>query len=65
MKVTYVGRSRAGITVIVGDGEAFCAFNESVDVPDEIAESLLSQDGQWTATSTTKKASPANVPKED
>lgn len=55
MKVTYTGRHRA---VEVDAAGVTVANGESIDVPDEIAESLLRQTGQWAKAAAKKSPTP-------
>jgi hypothetical protein len=55
MKITYIGRSTVGITVPVDGAERFVAHGDSVDLPAELAASLLEQDTEWAPV----KASPS------
>lgn len=66
MEVTYVGASSVGVELVLPDGGCvFVPHGGSVDVPDEVAENLLTQGGQWEKAPTPHKAAPATVPEED
>lgn len=62
MKVTYTGRHRA---VEVDAAGVIVANGETIDVPDEIAESLLRQTGQWEKAAATAKKSPTPTKNEE
>lgn len=53
MRVKYVGRHRA---VEVDAAGVIVANGETIDVPDEIAASLLTQRGQWEPVKSTPKS---------
>ena len=46
-KVRYIGRASNGVTVDIGGTAVHVPHGETIDVEDDVAESLLNQDGQW------------------
>ena len=58
--LTYVGTCTAGVEIATPLFSAYCAHGGSVDVPDDIADSLLEQSSNWIITkpknSNTKEA---------
>ena len=53
MKIRYTGRHTAGVDVdVVG---VHVALGETVDLPTDIAKSLLTQTGEWTRPTKEKK----------
>lgn len=57
-KVTYQGKHDE-VRVPVGQIEHVCARGSSIEVPVQVAESLLRQGSNWAETTTAKKAAPA------
>jgi hypothetical protein len=48
--LTYVGTCTAGVEIATPTFAAFCEHGGSVDVPDDIAASLLEQAANWITT---------------
>jgi len=52
--LTYVGACTDGVEIATPTFGAFCAHGGSVDVPDELADSLLEQTANWVPTKPVK-----------
>ena len=52
--LTYVGACTAGVEIATPTFSAYCAHGGSVDVPDDLADSLLEQEANWITTKPAK-----------
>ena len=52
--LTYVGTCTAGVEIATATFSAFCEHGGSVDVPDDLAASLLEQPANWVPTKPAK-----------
>lgn len=61
MQVTYVGRASGGVFVSPdGVNEIPVGHGDTIDVPDDVGRSLLTQTGQWEQPEPPKPAKAAD-----